>query len=56
MSALVLLLLVVGAVCFALAMFGVAGRINLVAAGLLAWVLTALVPALAQPRVARVCV
>ena len=44
---LTLILLVVAAVCFGLAAFGVAvGRVNLVALGLLAWVLTVLVPAL----------
>ena len=31
---------VIAAVCFALAAFGVGGRINLLAAGLFAWVLT----------------
>jgi hypothetical protein len=45
MSALVLVLLIIAAVLFALAAFGVAGgRINLVAAGLLAWVLAEIVP------------
>jgi len=44
---LMVLLLAAAAVCFGLAAFGVASRVNLVAAGLLLWVLTALVPALA---------
>lgn len=40
-----LILLIVAAVCFALAAFGVpvGSRLNLVALGLLAWVLTQLV-------------
>jgi len=39
-----LLLYIVAAVCFALAAFGLAaGKVNLVALGLLAWVLTNLV-------------
>jgi hypothetical protein len=39
-----LVLLIVAAVCFAIAAFGVpAGRINLIAAGLFFWVLTAIV-------------
>lgn len=38
-----LVLLIVAAVCFAAAALGAGGRINLVAAGLLAWVLTAIV-------------
>ena len=47
MSAVVLILLVAAAVCFLLAAIGVApGRPNLVALGLLFWVLTAIVPAL----------
>lgn len=42
-----LLLLVVGAVCFGLAAFGVsAHRLNLVALGLLCWIATAILPAL----------
>lgn len=40
-----LLLLVAGAVCFGLAAFGVAARINLVAMGLLCWIVTVLIPA-----------
>ena len=38
-----LLLLVAAAVCFALATFGVAARVNLTALGLLFWVLTQIV-------------
>ena len=38
-----LILFVVAAVCFALAAFGVPSRINLVALGFLAWVLTNIV-------------
>jgi hypothetical protein len=46
---LTLLLLLVAAVCFGLAAFGVGpGRVNLVAAGLLFWVLTALLPRLSE--------
>jgi hypothetical protein len=37
------LLFIVAAVCFALAMVGFAAPVDLVAAGLLAWVLTGLV-------------
>lgn len=44
---LTVVLLLFAAVCFALAAFGVGlKKINLVALGLLAWVLTALIPAL----------
>jgi hypothetical protein len=43
---LTLILLILAAVCFALAVFNVATRVNLVALGLFAWVLTLLVPAL----------
>ena len=44
---LVLVFLIVSAVLFALAAFGVAAeRVNLVAAGLFFWVLTVLVPKL----------
>ena len=44
---LILVLLIVAAVLFALAAFGVvASRINLVAAGLFFWVLTELLPKL----------
>lgn len=38
-----LVLYIVAAVCFALAAFGAGGRVNLVAAGLFAWVLTAII-------------
>lgn len=45
---LVLILLIVAAVCFALAAFNVvASRVNLVAAGLLCWVVTAILGAAA---------
>lgn len=40
------LLLLIAFVCFVLAAFGVASRINLMAAGLAAWVLVQLLPAL----------
>ena len=43
---LTLVLLLVAAVCFGLAALGIASKINLVAFGLLAWVLTALIPLL----------
>ena len=47
MHTLNLILLIVAAVCFGLAAANVAvGRVNLVALGLLAWVLTVLIPAL----------
>ena len=45
---LVIILLIVAAVLFALAAFGVAAKINLVAAGLFFWVLAALIPKLIQ--------
>lgn len=41
-----LLFFAAAAVCFVVAAFGVASRVNLVAAGLLFWVLTELIPAL----------
>jgi len=42
-----IVLLLIGAVCFGLAAFGVGGgRINLVALGLLAWILVPLIAAL----------
>jgi hypothetical protein len=47
MDVLVIVLLVLAAVAFGAAMFGAAARINLVAAGLLCWVLAVLVPAIA---------
>jgi hypothetical protein len=44
---LVIVLLIIAAVCFAIAAFNVViGRVNLVATGLLAWVLAALIPKL----------
>ncbi len=43
-----LILLVAAAVCFGLSAFGVSSRVNLVALGLLCWVLAELVPALAR--------
>ena len=44
---LVIVLLIIAAVCFAIAAFNVViGRVNLVAVGLLAWVLAALIPRL----------
>lgn len=43
---LTLILLIVAAVCFGLAAFGVPAKVNLVALGLLAWVLTLLIPRL----------
>lgn len=46
MELLILLLLVAGAACFGLAAFGVSARINLVAMGLLCWIVTVIVPAL----------
>jgi hypothetical protein len=48
MSTVVLVLLVAGFICLALATFGVAPpRINLLAAGLALWLLAELIPALA---------
>lgn len=46
MDAFILILLIIGAVCFGLAALGVATRVNLVALGLFAWILTILAPAL----------
>lgn len=46
MEAFVLIMLILGFACFAAASFGVASRVNLIAAGLAFWILTALVPAL----------
>jgi hypothetical protein len=40
-----LLLLLGGFICFVLAAFGVASRVNLVAAGLALWILTPLIEA-----------
>lgn len=41
-----ILLLALAAICFLLAAIGIPSRVNLVALGLLAWVLTVLIPAL----------
>jgi len=41
---LVLILLILAAICFGLAAFNAAARVNLVALGLLAWVLSVLLP------------
>lgn len=46
MRTLTLILLLIAATSFALAAAGVASKVNLVALGLLAWVLTALIPAI----------
>lgn len=46
MDVIVLVLLLAAAVCFGLAAANLAVRVNLVALGLLFWVITALVPAL----------
>jgi hypothetical protein len=43
---LTLILLIIAAISFGLAAAGVPSRVNLVALGLLAWVLTVLIPAL----------
>ena len=48
MELLVVVLLLIGAVCFALSAFGVAARINLQSAGLLAWILVPLISALTR--------
>ena len=45
MEVVLLLLLIAAAVCFGLAAAAVATRINLVALGLLFWVITVIVPA-----------
>lgn len=45
MELLTVVLLLIGAICFGLAAFGVASRVNLVAAGLLAWILVPLIGA-----------
>lgn len=39
-----LVLLIVAAVCFALAAIGISTRLNLIALGLLAWVLAGIIP------------
>lgn len=46
MDVVVLVLLIAAAVCFAIAAANVAARVNLVALGLLLWVITAIAPAL----------
>jgi hypothetical protein len=46
MEAFVLIMLILGFVCFAAAAFNVAARFNLIAAGLAFWILSVLVPAL----------
>ena len=46
MHTLNLILLIIAAICFGLAAAGVSSRVNLVALGLLTWVLTVLIPAL----------
>lgn len=48
MDILTIVLLVIAAVLFALALFNVPARVNLVAGGLLAWVLASLIPAIAS--------
>lgn len=48
MEVLVLALLIAAAVCFGLAAAAIATRINLVALGLLFWVITAIVPAITR--------
>lgn len=45
MEVVILLLLIAGAVCFGLAAANVASRINLVALGLLLWIITVIIPA-----------
>lgn len=46
MDVVVLVLLIAAAVCFGIAAANVASRVNLVALGLLFWVITAIAPAL----------
>jgi hypothetical protein len=41
---LALVLLIIAAVCFGIAALGIGTRVNLIALGLLAWVLTELLP------------
>lgn len=48
MHVVILVLLILAAVCFALAAFNIVARVNLVALGLFAWVLTALIPIIQQ--------
>jgi len=47
MAIVVLICLIAAAILFGLATFNVPSRVNLVAAGLLAWVLASLIPAIA---------
>lgn len=46
MHTIVLILLIIAAISFALAAAGVSSRVNLIALGLFAWVLTVLIPVL----------
>ena len=49
MSVIILILLILAAVCFALTAFGApAGRVNLLALGLLAWVMVSLLHAVSR--------
>ncbi|MEV0993431.1 hypothetical protein [Nonomuraea sp. NPDC050202] len=48
LDAVILILLILGFVAFALATFNVSARINLMALGLVLWILTVLIPALAS--------
>jgi hypothetical protein len=45
MDIILLTLLIAAALCFGLSAFGVSSRVNLLALGLLCWVLTVLIPA-----------
>jgi hypothetical protein len=45
MGVMILVLLIFGAVCFLLGTANVASRVNLVALGLLLWILSVLIPA-----------
>jgi hypothetical protein len=45
MDVITVVLLLAGAICFGLAAANVATRVNLVALGLLFWIITALIPA-----------
>lgn len=47
MDVIVLVCLIAAALLFGLAVFNVGARINLIAAGLLAWVLASLIPVIA---------
>ncbi len=46
MNVLIVVLLVLGFICFAAATGGMPARFNLVAAGLACWILTEMIPAL----------